>query len=261
MAQVKSSSPSTSTLVLANWKMNLAVAETEELARGLVAGKKNLNDTVELVLCPTFPALSQVAKIISHKGIALGAQDVFWKPVGPYTGEVSPLVLRELGVRYVLVGHSERRQYLQETDAMVRQKVGAVLAEGLVPVVCVGETFAERQVGQKDIVIARQVTAALNGIELTLKHQLVIAYEPVWVIGSGQAVAPEEAFTTARVIRQNLLDVFPAHVVDNQVRIIYGGSVDPSNIASFVNPGVLSGVLVGGASLDPKKFLELLQRL
>lgn len=258
MPKIKSAA---TTLVLANWKMNLSLTASIAVSRTLVRGRRRLGKHLELVLCPTFPALEPVAKLISGKGISLGAQNVFWKPAGPYTGEVSPAVLRELGVRYVIVGHSERRQYLKETDAMVRQKVGAVLAEGLVPVLCVGETFAERQVGQKDLVVARQVEAALNGVELTLSHELVVAYEPVWVIGSGQAVAPEEAFHTARVIRQSLLDSFPAAVVDNQVRIIYGGSVDPTNIASFINPGVLSGVLVGGASLEPKRFLELLQQL
>lgn len=249
-------------LVLANWKMNLSVAESQTLARSLVRGLAAFKKpNFELGLCPTYPALPAVAKVLQAKKVALGAQDLFWKPVGPYTGEVSPAVLRELGVTYVIVGHSERRQYLKETDAMVHQKVLAALAEGLTPVLCVGETFAERQSGQKDIVVARQVSAALQGVVLPKGANLVVAYEPVWVIGSGQAVDPAEARHTAQVVRQSIVDMLGAATVDSRVRIIYGGSVDPSNISTFVNQSPLSGVLVGGASLEPKRFLALLRQL
>jgi triosephosphate isomerase len=248
-------------LVLANWKVNLSLAETLALVKKLLTGVAKLKGNFELGLCPTFPALPGVAKLLQKKKVLLGAQNVFWKPNGPYTGEISPSVLRELGVKYVIVGHSERRQYLKETDIMIRQKIAATLAEGLTPVLCVGETFAERQAGQKDIVVARQISAALTGITLSPGHELVIAYEPVWVIGSGRAVAPEEAFYIARVIRQSLIDIFSTRMVDSQIKIIYGGSVNTSNIASFVGRGKLGGVLVGGASLEAKSFLALLKQL
>lgn len=248
-------------LVLANWKMNLSVAESVQLTRAILRALAKAKPAFDLGLFPTFPALSAVAKVLGKTKVALGAQDVFWKPVGPFTGEVSPQVLHEVGVRYVLVGHSERRQYLKETDAMVHQKVQAALAEGLTPVLCVGETFAERQAGQKDTVVARQVTSALRGTVLPRGVQLVVAYEPVWVIGSGQAVSPEEARHTAQVVRQALLDSFTPEVVKKQVRITYGGSVDPSNITSFIQAGLLSGVLVGGASLEAKRFVALLRQL
>lgn len=249
------------TLVLANWKMNLSVAESVQLAKKIASALSLASSSIEVGVCPTFPALPGVALALKRKKLALGAQDVFWKQAGPYTGEVSAKVLKELGVRYVIVGHSERRQYLKESDDMVRQKVAALLAEGLIPVLCVGETFAERQVGQKDVVVARQVAAALQGLSLPVGSELVVAYEPVWVIGSGQAVAPEEAFHTAQVIHQSLIDMFSTAVVVRQVRLIYGGSVDPSNITSFIRPKLLSGVLVGGASLDAKRFAALLKEL
>jgi len=248
-------------IILANWKMNLGVADSVKLARQIVRLAGKALTQCELVLCPSFPALAAVSKEVSDKRVHLGAQDVFWKPSGPYTGEVSPTVLRELGVEYVIVGHSERRQYLNETDLMVHQKLIAVLAAQLIPVLCVGETFSERQAGRKDLVVARQVSAAVQGLQLSPKSQLVVTYEPVWVIGSGQAVEPEEAAHTARVIEQALIDELPVEVVKKQVRIIYGGSVDLTNIDSFVNTEPLRGVLVGGASLEAEKFVPLLKQL
>lgn len=250
-------------LVIANWKMNLGMAEGVALSRSLASffNKFKLAQKLDLALCPSFPVLVKVADLLKKTDISLGAQDVFWKPVGPYTGEVSPRVLAELGVKYVIIGHSERRQFIKETEAMIQQKVLATLAEGLVPVLCVGETFSERQSGRKDIVIAKQITSALNGVTLTDGLELVVAYEPVWVIGSGQAVEPREALDTAMVIHQTLLDFFPAAVIDKQIKIIYGGSVDPTNINSFIGHGLLQGVLVGGASLDAKKFTNLMQKL
>lgn len=250
-------------LVIANWKMNLSIAEGLTLARNVVSffGKLKLAEHLDLALCPTFPAIAKVAEVLKKTTVALGAQDVFWKPLGPYTGEVSPRLLAELGVKYVVVGHSERRQFLKETEAMIQQKVLATLAEGLTPVLCVGETFSERQSGLKDIVIAKQITSALSSVTLSNNLELVVAYEPVWVIGSGQAVEPKEAIDTAMVIHQTLLDFFPANVIDKQIKIIYGGSVDPNNINSFIGHGLLHGVLVGGASLDAKKFVNLMKKL
>jgi len=247
-------------LVLANWKMNLSVSQSVNLAKSIAKTVGQLPG-IEVGLCPTFPALAAVSEAVKGKPIALGAQDVFWKTAGPYTGEVSPSVLRELGVKYVIVGHSERRQYLKETDIMIQQKTLAVLEQGLTPVLCVGETFAERQAGQKDMVVMRQVTAALKGATLSAKLELVIAYEPVWVIGSGQAVEPAEAVHTAQVIRQALMDIFPPAVIEKQVRIIYGGSVDRTNVSAFVKQPPLTGVLVGGASLEAKKFIDLVRQL
>lgn len=250
-------------LVLANWKMNLGVAESVTLARAMgrayVAAK--LGRRVELAVAPAFPALAVVRAALGRSGIGLAAQDAFWKAAGPYTGEVSPAMLRELNVRYVIVGHSERRQYLKETDAMVQQKVLACLAHGLVPVVCVGETLAERQAGQAATVVTRQLTAALSGVTLAAAPGLVVAYEPVWVIGTGKAITPHDAEAVATVLRRTLVGLFSAAAVRRQARLVYGGSVDPTNIRAFVDGGLVSGVLVGGASLEAKRFAALLQQL
>jgi len=248
-------------LLLANWKMNLSLKDGLALARTIARSPLLKSSSVEVGLCPTFPALPGVAAVAKGTRLLLGAQDVFWKNAGPYTGEVSAAVLRELGVRYVIVGHSERRQYLKESDQMVQQKLLAVLSQGLTPVLCVGETFAERQAGKKDLVVARQVAAALQGVNLHQGLSLVVAYEPVWVIGSGQAIEPQEAKLMAQVIKQALVDVLPPAAVERQVRIIYGGSVDSSNVATFVKQPPLEGVLVGGASLEAKQFLALLKQL
>lgn len=241
--------------------MNLSQAESVLLARALrrayVAEK--LGTRLELVLCPSFPALAGVATALKGSGIKLGAQDVFWKNAGPYTGEVSPEVLKELGVTYVLVGHSERRQYLGETDAMVQQKVLATLAAGLTPVLCVGETYSERTSGRREIVIAQEVRTGLSGASLAAGQRVVIAYEPVWVIGSGQAVPPSEAQQASHVVRETLFELLPASELSNTA-VLYGGSVDPSNITSYVQESKLQGVLVGGASLEAKRFISLLKR-
>lgn len=256
-----------SNIILANWKMNLSTFESVGLAKKIVKGwseiktKDNKKPDFELVLCPSFPAIALVEQVIKKSDIKLGAQNVFWKQVGPYTGEVSPEVLREIGVSYVVVGHSERRQYLKETDVMVQHKLLAVLAQSLTPVLCVGETFSERQAGHKNIVVGRQVQAALAGVELGIEQQLVVAYEPVWVIGSGQAITHQEMVETAKVIKQVLIDMWPLEVVERQVRIIYGGSVDANNIMTCVGEEPLSGVLVGGASQDYNRLLPLLKQL
>ncbi len=244
-------------LIIANWKMKLGGAESVALAKKIAKAAKKFSK-VELVLCPAFTELAAVGEALKGSGVTLGAQDCFWEESGAFTGEVSAKTLHEYGVRYVIVGHSERRQHLAETDEMVHRKVRLLLSLGLVPVVCVGETFEERQEGQKEVVVIRQVQRAANGIWLNKTDRMVIAYEPIWVIGSGQAVAPEEAEHTNQVIRQTLYDTLPNAAVDEQVRIIYGGSVDSLNVGAFLAESTVSGVLVGGASLDSSVFSALI---
>ena len=251
----------TKQLIIANWKMRLSLKETAVLTKALATSLNKQARAADLDLCPSYPALPVVADLLKGKKIALGAQDVFWKAKGAYTGEVSGDMLKEMGVSYVLVGHSERRLYLKETDQMVQHKVATALAEGLIPVLCVGETFTERQLGQKDVVVSRQVEKALAGVVLGSKDKLVVAYEPVWVIGSGQAVTGDEAQHSARVIRQGLINLLPGKVVENQVRIIYGGSVDAGNIGDFLPASVMNGVLVGTALLDEKSFTALVKEV
>lgn len=244
-------------LIVANWKMNLGIKESAALAEEIRDNLPDKNEA-EVVLCPSFVALTVVADVIRGTEIALGAQDVFWEDRGAYTGEVSSRTLKEIGCKYVIVGHSERRGYLKESDEVVHKKVKQVINEGLTPIICIGESFNERQEGQKDYIVMTQVTRALSGIDIVGDHKVAIAYEPVWVIGSGQAVEPEEAENTHRVIRQTLIDIYPTATVNNNFKIIYGGSVDSYNVVDFLKQDTVQGVLVGSASLKAKEFINII---
>jgi len=243
-------------IIIANWKMKLGLNEAGGLAKELRGVSL---PGVELVLCPSFVSLQSVGEILRGSKLKLGAQDVFWETAGAYTGEISAPQLREIGCEFVIVGHSERRKYFQETDDNVHQKIKASLAEGLTPIVCVGETFEQRQQGATDYILIKQVTAALEGIEFRSDQQLIVAYEPVWVIGTGQAIEPPEAQNAHRVIRQTLIDLFPLELVNDNTRIVYGGSVDSSNVSAFSQLENTDGVLVGGASLQADEFTDLIK--
>ncbi|MBI2637209.1 MAG: triose-phosphate isomerase [Parcubacteria group bacterium] len=207
-----------------------------------------------MVLCPSFTELAAVRDVIEGSGVALGAQDCFWEEQGAFTGEVSPSSLAAYGVTTVIVGHSERREHLGEDGEAIHKKIRLLLSLGLRPVLCVGEQFDERAEGQKEVVLLRQLHQALGGLWLTDAHRLVVAYEPVWVIGSGQDVDPNEIEHTHQVIGQALGDLFTPKVVDEHVKIIYGGSVDPENVSRYVRERSVAGVLVGTASLDATVF-------
>ncbi len=247
--------------IIANWKMNLPLGESIELAKNICkkVKKVKLSKELEIILCPSFEALAEVNKVLGRSGIALGAQDVFWQEHGAFTGEVSPVMLAEVGCKYVIVGHSERRKYLGETNEMINRKISAALAGNLVPILCVGETIEERTERRQNHCVMTQVLEGLNGIELTEGQKIIIAYEPVWVIGTGQAIDGQEASKMASVIRQTLIDMFPLEVVKAQTTIIYGGSVDAQNIKPFMDVELIQGALVGGASLKAEKFVDLLE--
>ncbi|MFA6215988.1 MAG: triose-phosphate isomerase [Patescibacteria group bacterium] len=245
-------------IVIANWKMKLGAAESVQLA---TAVKGSVSAEVETVVCPSFVSLVAVGNILKGSGIKLGAQDCFWEDKGAYTGEVSASQLKEIGCEFVILGHSERRKYLNETDDMVHQKVVMALKAGLTPIICVGETFQQRQDGAKDYVLIEQTAKALEGLEVEDKNQLIIAYEPVWVIGSGQAIEPQEAAAAHQVIRQSLFDLFPAVLVKNNFRVIYGGSVDQTNITDFIGLENTAGVLVGAASIKAAEFGSLIKNI
>ncbi len=245
-------------IIIANWKMNLSLAESKQLANSLRNIDQGKN---ELVICPSFISLVTVGEILKKGKIKLGAQDCFWEAKGFYTGEISLENLKEIGCEFVIVGHSERRKYLKETDEMVHQKTKAALASGLIPIICVGETFEQRQQGAKDYILIQQTTRALEGVKIDVNQRIIIAYEPVWVIGSGQAISPQEAAEANQVIRQILLDLFPAKFVKDNILIIYGGSVDHKNVSSFIRQESIDGVLVGGASLKADTFLNLVSEV
>lgn len=243
-------------VIAANWKMNKTISEAVAFARELTAATQISG--VEVILCPPFTALAEVAKVLSGSGIGLGAQDLFWEDAGPYTGEISPVMLRDAGCHYVIIGHSERRQYFGETDETVNKKVRAALRHGLRPIVCVGEKLAEREAGETYAVIERQVRGAFAGIPEEAIAEVVVAYEPVWAIGTGRNAAPEDAQAVNQFIR-DLLGRLYGPAVAAQIRIQYGGSVTPENAAALLAQPDVDGALVGGASLKVESFQAIIR--
>jgi triosephosphate isomerase len=253
------------TIFVANWKMNLTVSEAVNLVVRLKEGLGEIDSgKVEVVLCPSFTSLFSLHDLLQKDNplnFRLGAQDVWREEKGAFTGEISPKMLEEVGCSYVIIGHSERRANLGETDEMVNQKVKAVSKHDLIPIICVGETFEERQKGLRDVIVSRQTGKALHGVELFGNKKIIIAYEPVWVIGTGQAVLPEDAGHSHRIIREALLEIFPVDVVEKHFKIIYGGSVDSKNIEDFIGQEMIDGVLVGGASLKVEEFVKMIKEI
>ena len=243
----------------------MTLDETCKLTEKLFDQLKDLvNERVDIILCPSFTALSSINALLQKFGrgiFKLGAQNVFWEEKGAFTGEISAKMLEEVGCKYAIVGHSERRQNLLETDEMVNKKVKVVLKSNLTPIVCVGETFDERQKGIRDVVVARQTGKALENVELFGTKKIIIAYEPVWVIGTGQAVEPKDAEHSHRIIREALRELFPADVVERHFNIVYGGSVDSANIKSFIDQEHIDGVLVGGAALKADEFVKMIKQI
>jgi len=227
------------------------------LAEAVAASVGNLTD-VEVVLAPPFTALAAVAQAVSDSRIAVGAQDLHWPDEGAFTGAISPVMVRELA-SHVILGHSERRCHFGETDADVNRKVHAALAHGLVPIICVGETEAERDAGRTDAVVPRQLNAALEGVAVDEVARAVVAYEPVWAIGTGRSCDPREAERVASLIRHVLGDAFDVPSAA-AARVLYGGSVNPGNIEGYVCAEAIDGALVGGASLAAARFEALVHR-
>jgi triosephosphate isomerase len=239
-------------VVAANWKMNKNAAEAIDLARELIAQILPFT-SVERVICPPFVALAPVAPLLAGTGIALGAQNMHWEKSGAFTGEVSPLMLAGL-CQYVIVGHSERRQFFAETDEGVNKKVKAALAHGLTPIICVGENLAENESGQTAAVVVRQARAACAGLSADDALKTVIAYEPVWAIGTGKAATPAGANAVIGLhIRGALAEMYSSAVADS-IRVQYGGSVTAANAADLMAQPDIDGALVGGASLKPAEF-------
>jgi triosephosphate isomerase len=232
--------------------MNKTVPEAVELARALAAELQPLTG-VERVLCPPFVSLTNVAPVLAGTGIHLGAQNMHWESSGAFTGEVSPIMLQGL-CQFVILGHSERRQYFGETDEGVNKKVIAALAHGLTPIVCVGENLAENEAGKTAEVVTRQTRAAYAGLSADDALKTVLAYEPVWAIGAGKAATPAGANAVIGLhLRGCLSDLYPSSVADS-VRVLYGGSVTGANAADLMAQPDIDGALVGGASLKPAEF-------
>ena len=244
-------------IIAGNWKMNKTVAEAIDLVRSLKIEVANVRE-VDIVVCPPFTALSEVSRVILDTNIRLGAQTMSEHNVGAYTGEIAAVMLKEFSVRYVILGHSERRQYQKESDALIATKAKAVLNAALKPIICIGETLSERESGQTNTVLETQLKGSLAGLDKEQVVETVLAYEPVWAIGTGKTATSAQAQETHAFIRAQLAGLYD-ETVARRVRIQYGGSVKPSNARELMSQPDVDGALVGGASLEARTFAEIIK--
>jgi triosephosphate isomerase len=244
-------------IIAGNWKMNKTVAEALPLVRDLKIALANVTE-VDIVVCPPYTALSEITKAIRDSHIRLGAQDMSQHNAGAYTGEIAAEMLKELAVRYVILGHSERRQYHKETDELIANKAQAAHAASLTPIICVGETLAEREAGRMEQVLETQVRGSLSGLSKEQMVESIVAYEPVWAIGTGKTATSAQAEEAHAFIRRLLVKLFD-ETVARCVRIQYGGSVRPSNARELMSEPDVDGALVGGASLEAQSFADIIK--
>ncbi len=243
-------------VIAANWKMNKGLSDAAQFVKDFLPLVEGLGG-VEVLLCPPFTALGAVGwGLAEHRTVGLGAQNMHQEASGAFTGEISSAMIKDVGCSHVILGHSERRAIFGESDALVGAKVRVAVASGLVPVLCIGETLAEREAGQTGAVNRRQLLAGIDGLTADQVSRLIIAYEPVWAIGTGKNCNPAEAQTTTQAIRQVVAQSYGAEAAA-LVRIQYGGSVKPENIGQYMTQPDIDGALVGGASLDPTSFAAI----
>lgn len=243
--------------IAGNWKMNKGVAETKALAAELKAKLAGV-DKIEVAICPTFTSLAAAVEALKGSNVKVGAQNIHWADNGAFTGEISGAMLKELGVEFVIIGHSERRQYFGETDETVNKRLKAALKHGLKPIVCIGETLAEREGNKTESVLATQVKGAYAGLTKDEALKTVVAYEPVWAIGTGKTATPEMAQDTHAFVRKQLAALFGSEVAE-ALRIQYGGSMKGDNSAALIAQKDIDGGLVGGASLKADDFASLVK--
>jgi len=244
-------------IIAGNWKMNKTVAEALDLVNGLKRELSTVKE-VDIVVCPPFTALSEVSKAILDSNIRLGAQNMSEHNVGAYTGEIAAVMLKEFSVRYVILGHSERRQYQKESDELISRKALAAHAASLKPIICVGETLQEREAGLTEKVLETQVRGSLAGLTREQMVETIIAYEPVWAIGTGKTATTEQAQQAHAFIRRLLVGLFD-EATARKVRIQYGGSVKPNNARELMSQPDVDGALVGGASLEVRSFSDIVK--
>jgi triosephosphate isomerase len=244
-------------IIAGNWKMNKTVAEALDLVADLKRSLANIKE-IDIVVCPPFTALSEVSKAILDSNLRLGAQNMSEHGFGPYTGEIAAGMLKEFSTRYVILGHSERRQHYCETDEIVCKKALAACRASLKPIVCVGETLAEREAGHMEKVLETQVRKSLAGFSKAQMEETVVAYEPVWAIGTGKTATSQQAQEAHAFIRRLLGKLFD-DTVARHVRIQYGGSVKPANARELMSLPDVDGALVGGASLEPRSFADIVK--
>jgi triosephosphate isomerase len=244
-------------IIAGNWKMHKTVAEAVELARGVRDAVAGI-DGVDVVLCPPFTAVAAVGDVVANSDVGVGAQNMYFEAQGAFTGEISPLMLKEL-CQFVILGHSERRQFFGETDQGVNKKIKVALEHGLTPIVCVGENLEQNEAGETNTFVGGQVKAAFDGVPATDAVKIIVAYEPIWAIGTGRNA---DAATANSIIKESIRGVLAnmyGAAVAEQIRIQYGGSVKPNNVAEYMAQPDIDGALVGGASLSVENFLPLVK--
>lgn len=244
-------------LIAGNWKMNCGPNEAAELLEGLKNRKSEVSEDVDVLVCPPFVSLSMAVNYLHDTDIQVGAQNFHYEDNGAYTGEISATMLEESGCNYVLIGHSERREYFGETDEFVNKKTHKALAHSLVPVICVGETLEERKSGVHFDLVSDQVKIALRGISSTEVLDVVIAYEPIWAIGTGETASPEQAQEMHAHIRSIIAGIYDEETA-SAIRILYGGSMKPGNAEELLSQTDVDGGLIGGASLSAEAFSEII---
>lgn len=243
-------------IIAGNWKMYKTITEARDLVRELKQLLADV-DSVEIVVSPPFTALGAVVAELQGSNISVAAQNMYWEDAGAFTGEISPSMIKDIGCTFVIVGHSERRQFFNETNATVNKKVKAALKAGLTPIVCVGETLAEREFGTTTKIVEQQIREGLAGLSPQEMENIVIAYEPVWAIGTGKTATPEQAEEVHQLIRSLIAQNTGAAA--RTIRILYGGSVKPDNIDALMAQPDIDGALVGGASLKADSFVRIVR--
>lgn len=246
-------------IIAGNWKMNNTISESIKLINELKESELNdseLNDSVEVVVAVPFTSLYEVKKALQGSNIKLAAQNMHWEDKGAFTGEVSPMMLKEIGIDYCIIGHSERRQYFNESDESVNKKIKAALKYGIKPIICVGETLEEREKGIHEEKVKEQILKAFDGIEVENIKDIVIAYEPIWAIGTGKTASSQDANEMCGFIRK-IIGLKYGEEAGNTIRIQYGGSVKPANIKELMEMNEIDGALVGGASLKAYDFVKI----
>lgn len=246
-------------VIAGNWKMHNNVDESLELTQALHNELNNITE-VEVIVAPTYPAIYPVAQFLKDSSVKIAGQDIFWEDKGAYTGCVAGSMLKNAGAEYVIIGHSERRQYFHETDADVNKKTQASLRHNLIPIVCVGETLDERESNKVEDVVERQITLGLKELDSNVVENIIIAYEPVWAIGTGKTATSSQAEEVHVFIRKVLTKLFGVDVA-NKVRILYGGSVKPDNSKELLSQPNIDGALVGGASLKAADFVGIIKSI
>lgn len=245
-------------IIIANWKMKLNEKQSIQLAKEY--RKIKVKRTVEVVVAPSFPMLNEVVGILKGTDLIVGAQNVAVQASGTFTGEVSSEMLSDLGCKYVIVGHSERRTKMNETDEMINKKINQVYHAKMTPILCIGETLEENKIGQRDSVLVRQLQRDLSKVDCLPEKELVIAYEPIWAIGSGQYMEPEEMQIIQRVVKRAISSLYSEKFYDEKVRLIYGGSVNNINAKDFLAQNNVRGLLIATASLEANSFNEIVKQ-